>query len=134
MNLAFDALLDDFNTGPAQIKDFADDVAVVIIGAYTPIEQRQEALDFGGKNGLEFGAEKTEAIIFTCQQLKIESLPHLHMGACDLDYSDAVKYLGILLDSKLTFGPHIREKVKKQLGSYINLGPQWGSRAALACF
>ena len=35
------------------------------------------------------------------------------MANKDLIYSDTVKYLDVLLDSKLTFGPHIREKVKK---------------------
>ncbi len=35
------------------------------------------------------------------------------MANRDLIYSDTVKYLGVLLDSKLTFGPHITEKVKK---------------------
>ncbi len=39
-NVAFDKLLDDFNTGPAQIKGFADDAVVVIWGpdVYTLIE------------------------------------------------------------------------------------------------
>ncbi len=117
-NLAFDQLLDDFNTGPAQTKGFVDNVAVVMWGpdVYTLIEQGQEAihkaLDFGGRKGLEFGAERTEAIIFTHKPLKTESLPHLCMGAHDLDYSDTVRCLGISLDSKPTFGPHIREKAK----------------------
>ncbi len=62
-------------------------------------EAIRKALDFGGRNRLEFGAEKTEAIIFTHKQLKVGSLPHLHMGTRDLDYSDMVKYLGILLSS-----------------------------------
>ncbi len=35
------------------------------------------------------------------------------MANRDLSYSDMVKYLGVLLDSKLTFGSHIREEVKK---------------------
>ncbi len=120
-NLAFDELLDDCNTRPTRIKGFADDAAVVIWGpdVYTLIEQGQEAIhkamDFGGRNGLELRAEKTEAIIFTHKQLKIESLLCLHMGACDLDYSDTVRYLGISLDSKLIFGPHFREKAKKAI-------------------
>ncbi len=35
------------------------------------------------------------------------------MANRDLIYSDTVKYLGVLLDSKLTCGPHIREKAKE---------------------
>ncbi len=87
-------------------------------------------MDFGGRNGLELGAEKTKAIIFTHKRLKIESLPHLRMGARDLDYSDMVRYLGISVDSKLTFGPHIREKAKKAIRLLYqfrtSLGQLWG--------
>ncbi len=70
-NLAFDQLLDDFTSDPAQIKDFADDAAILLRGPdiHTLIEQGQEtvnrALLFGTANGLEFGAEKTEAVVFT---------------------------------------------------------------------
>ncbi len=60
-----------------------------------------------------FGADKTEAVVFTRKILNTLGLPRLRMANRDLIYSDTVKYLGILLDSKLTFGPHIREKVKK---------------------
>ncbi len=35
------------------------------------------------------------------------------MANRDLIYSDTVKYLGVLLDSKLTFCSHIRKKQKK---------------------
>ncbi len=35
------------------------------------------------------------------------------MANKDLIYSDTVKYLGVLLDRKLIFGPHIIEKAKK---------------------
>ncbi len=52
------------------------------------------------------------------------------MGTRDLDYSDTVKYPGVLLDNKLTFGPHFREKAKKSISSYINIGPQRGSCGA----
>ena len=118
-NLAFDDLLDRFNSGPAHINGFADDAAIVLRGPdiYTLIEQGQEAiskaLDFGCENGLQFGAVKMEVIVFTCKRLKTSGLPCLCMANRDLIYSDMVKYLGVLFDSKLTFGPHIREKVKK---------------------
>ncbi len=84
---------------------------------YTLIEQGQEAtsraLEFGHENGLKFGADKTEVVVFTCKRLRVLDLPCLHMGSKNLLYSDPAKYLGILLDSKSTFGPRIRDKVKK---------------------
>ncbi len=52
------------------------------------------------------------------------------MGTRDLVYSDTVKYLGILLDSKLTFGPHIRDKTKKAIRLLYrfktSVGQLWG--------
>ncbi len=118
-NLMFDDLLDRFNFGPAHIKGFADDADIVLRGPdiHTLIEQGQEAiskaLDFGHENGLEFGADKIEVVVFTCKRIKTSGLPCLHMANKDLTYSDTVKYLGVLLDNKLIFDPHIREKMKK---------------------
>ncbi len=54
-----------------------------------------------------------EVVVFTHKRLNILGLPCLGMANRDLSYSDTVKYPGVSLDSKLTFGPHIREKVKK---------------------
>ncbi len=82
-------LLDAFNFSPAWIKGFVDNVAVVLHSPdiHTLTEQEQEAihkaLDFGERNSLKFGAEKTEMVVFTCKWLKISSLPHLQMRVPD---------------------------------------------------
>ncbi len=135
-NLAFDELLDDFTSSPAQIKGFADDAAILLRGPdiHTLIEQGQEAVNralmFGTANGLEFGADKTEAVVFTRKRIKTSDLPHLQMGNTVLEYSESVKYLGIILDNKLNFGPHIREKAKKAIRLLhcvrSSVGQLWG--------
>ncbi len=128
-NLAFDGLLNKFDQGPAHVKGFADDAALILKGhdPYTLISQGQEALNkaltFGIKTELEFGASKTEVVFFTRKRLKLEGLPRLSMNNKPLEYSNQVKYLGIILNivdhssdlSKLTFGPHIKEKSKKAI-------------------
>ncbi len=84
-------------SGPAQIKGFADDAAILLQGPdiHTLIEQGQEAMNrallFGNANGFEFGAEKTEAVIFTQKRVKTSDLPHLQMGNSLLEYSESVK-------------------------------------------
>ncbi len=91
-NLAFDDLFDRFNSGPACIKGFADAAAIILRGPdiYTLIELGQEAiskaLDFGCENGLEFGADRTEVVVFTCKRLKTSGLPYLHMANRDVIY------------------------------------------------
>ncbi len=86
---------------------------------YTLSSQGQEALNkaltFGIETELEFGASKTEGVFFTRKCLKLEGLPRLSMNNKPLEYSNQVKYLGIILDSKLTFGPHVKEKSTKAI-------------------
>ncbi len=60
-----------------------------------------------------FGAEKTEVVIFTRKRLRTSSLSCLFIGQRNLVHYDTLKYLGILLDTKLIFSPHIRDKVEK---------------------
>ncbi len=60
----------------------------------------------------------------------VSNLPHLCIGTHDLDYSDTVRYLGILLDGKFTLGPHIREKAKRAIRLLYRfrtlMGQMWG--------
>ncbi len=69
-------------------------------------------------------------VLDAISSLRVDSLPRLRMGTCSLDYSDTVKYLGFLLDSKLTFGPHIKEKTKKAIRLLYkfrtSVGQLWG--------
>ncbi len=66
-NLVFDDLLDRFNSGPAHIKGFADDVAIVLRDPdiHTLIGWGQEAISralvFGTDTGLKYVADKTVA-------------------------------------------------------------------------
>ncbi len=117
-------------------KGFANDAALILKGhnPYTLISHRQEALHkaltFGIETELEFKARKTKVVFFTRKCLKCEDLPRLLMNYKPLEYSKEVKYLGVILDSKLTVGPHIKEKSKKAiklLYSFKNsIGQLWG--------
>ncbi len=48
--------------------------------------------------------------MFTRKKFNPTRAPKLHKGNCSLDFSGEAKYLGVTLDSRLTFGPHIRNK------------------------
>ena len=63
------------------------------------------------KFGLEFCPDKTVVVLFTRKHFKKEDLPVLTMNGRILEVKDEVKYLGITLDKRLTFTPHINNKI-----------------------
>ena len=122
-NVVFDTLLNLFNSGPTKIIGFADDGALLITGQdpTTMTELMQKALDlcqaWGTKHGLSFSPHKTAAIIFTHKY----NIPHnlfkpLYIEGRDIAYTKETKYLGITLDSKLSFNSHVINKVNKGKG------------------
>ncbi len=116
-NITFDELLNSY-WAPIKPKGFTDDAALVVTGP-VPLElvnagQRaiQTALEFGGRNGLEFSAEKTEVVIFTRKRLiNWDKIPRIIMHDKRLEYSKGANYLGVFLDSKLSFSAHIGQKI-----------------------
>ena len=139
-NLAFDELLDLFSTGPVKIIGFADDAALVILGQdlSTMRDLAQiainKAVKWGNKNGLTFGAAKTVAVVFA--STKIPKLPKpLMVDGQEVQYSEEVKYLGVTLDSKLSFQSHISLKIKKAKNLIFNIkkaiGQLWGPSPAM---
>ena len=79
-------------------------------------KQLQKALDkaeeWARSAGLSFCPIKTVAVVFT-RRAKIGTPPLLRLGGRFIEYTATAKYLGILLDSKLTFGAHIKSKLAK---------------------
>ena len=71
-----------------------------------------KALEWGERNGLKFSAAKTQVILFT-RNYKFTLPPKLRMGHIELEYLDQVKYLGLTLDSKLNWKPHVINKIKE---------------------
>src|SRR5205809_7113197 len=65
-------------------------------------------------NGLAINPDKSEAILFgSCQRLRsFPSLSSVDLAGCAVSLSDTVKTLGVTLDSKLTFRPHISNLCK----------------------
>ena len=90
-----------------------------------------EAAKWAKENGLQLSPEKTVAILFNKKRAVVdtESIPLLLEGS-PLQYVDTVKYLGITLDSKLTFKPHIENKIKTAkkylFATRSSIGSTWG--------
>ena len=68
---------------------------------------------WGKKCGLTFNASKTVALLFTkssAVRKKYESKKLIKMDGQQIPFSDSVKYLGVTVDNKLTWKPHLEEK------------------------
>ncbi len=73
---------------------------------------------------------KRQVVVFTHKRQKTSSFPCLCMGNRNLVYFDRMKYLSILLDSKQTFGSHVRARVKKITRLFYQFRPQWDNCGA----
>ena len=117
-NLNFDSLLELFDKGPIKAVGFADDCCLLISDTdpNTCRALMQSAIykvtNWGVKNGLNFNPSKTVAILFTTKR-RVPQIRNLTMNNVDIEYSKYVKYLGITLDSKLSWKKHINNTVNK---------------------
>lgn len=115
--IAFDLAIRIINSRGITGTGYADDCSALIGGTHTDnmIESMQGMLDdlvtWGLSCGLCFNAQKKVAVMFTCA-----TRPFNHLVRMDdnlTPYSDQVIYLGVTLDQKLLWTPHIQSKVKK---------------------
>ncbi|KAL7725518.1 hypothetical protein ACLKA6_010088 [Drosophila palustris] len=115
MNTHFPGCLaadDDSGTSTLTISGepgaYADDLVLLITGKFLPtISELMEnalglTLRWAEKNGLGANPQKTEFVLFT-RKTKIESFRLPTLGGTQLKLSKEAKYLGVILDSKLSW-------------------------------
>ena len=112
-------LLKIFDEMPGvDIECYADDVALVATGDDPEVlrERIQQAIGkaeaWATRNRLNFSTGKSEAVLFT-RKNKYTQPSHLTINGEQIKYSQQFKYLGVWLDTKLTFRYHLGQKVKK---------------------
>ncbi|CAH2217843.1 jg22999, partial [Pararge aegeria aegeria] len=117
-NLVVDDLITKLNTGGFYTIGYADDIVILISGKleYTLCEIMQRALRlierWCKENDLSVNPKKTELVLFTNKRKPdIPKLPTLFNTSLTL--SNEVKYLGVTLDSKLSWKRHIEDKTNK---------------------
>ena len=137
-NDAHDSFLALFDNNPSvHVECFADDCALIITGSDIVKMKNimQRALNkceaWAKSQGLVFAPGKSEAVIFTRKYTKTRLSPRrLKLKGNCIEYVDVVRYLGVWLDSKLSFRPHLSNKVKKceTLLNLLNasMGRFWG--------
>jgi hypothetical protein len=116
-NLVFDNFLKIYDNSVIKSIGFADDGTLLITGIciktiYDIMQKAlQHAENWAAENGLKFCPKKTNAILFTRKHIKIESLPHLRMYGQQVPNVKETKILGVVIDFKLNWTPHITQKI-----------------------
>ena len=113
-NLAIDSIADVLHPS-VSLAIYADDVTIWAQGRHIPplIRKIQRALNaisrWALQHGFSFSAAKSNAILFrrSLKRVDLATLPDLHLGTDVLPWVDQVKYLGVILDSKLNLATHV---------------------------
>ncbi|KAL4082656.1 hypothetical protein QTP88_029717 [Uroleucon formosanum] len=110
-NVAYNSLLKmDVPTG-VHLVGFADDLAVVGVGVTG--ESLEEAVnptlaaidEWMWSRGLELAHQKSEAVILSRRRAFVP--PQLTVGGHPIPLRGSLRYLGVILDKKLTFAAHV---------------------------
>ena len=116
-NVSYDPMLRDINIKTVcKGTGFADDSIVLMKGKFLidVIREVQKALniaiEWGNRNGLQFNASKTEALIFTDKR-KFSTNISLYMDGIPLQFTKEAKYLGVILDERLNWKSHMEQKI-----------------------
>lgn len=111
-----------------EIANFADDTII-----YTSADNANQIIDhlesdyeqiinYFRKWKIQINHSKTNAIFFTRRRLT-ECVPqrNLNLNNINIPWQSTIKYLGITLDKRLTFSPHIDQTIKKTKITVRNL-------------
>jgi ribonuclease HI len=138
--LVADELLRTLDSRGIYCQAYADDGTILVEGSDLQIvcdlvqSGLREVLAWCENNGLSINPSKTELIMFT-RKRKIPKIKAPRLNNVELNFRKKVKYLGVVLDEKLTFKEHLEEKCDKanviiwQCRSAI--GRKWGLRPAI---
>jgi hypothetical protein len=116
---------------------YADDIVIIVQGkfAYTVSELMEDVLNmvvkWAVKEGLNSSPHKTAIVPFTNRK-KIEHLGPLILHGKKLKMLGKVKYLGVILDCKLTWNQHLQKIMREAQTTFAVVrymcGKKWGLR------
>lgn len=118
------------------LATYADDTAILATGAnpnqVTEILQTQvDRIDSWAKQWrIKINTDKSVQVTFTLKRSP-EECPQLIMNNIPIPVRTQIKYLGITLDKKLTWGPHLKEKRKSVNNRLHLLRPLLNSKISL---
>ena len=135
----FSALLDDLLTLEELLPFFkaayADDLGLIFEEHQFPlIDSALQAInDWGSSCGLQFNSAKTKAMMVTRRRKRVNR-PLIMMNGEPVEYVDNMRYLGVVLDSKLLFTAHLQHAARKARIAFQRIkrviGKHWGLSSA----
>lgn len=134
-NLVADTLLRELNNKGFPTYGFADDYLILIVGLCisTLFDLMQNALSVVERwchhVGLSVNPNKTSIVLFS-EKRNLSGIRPLRLFGSEINVSSQVKYLGVILDSKLSWTAHIEFRVKKACMAFgqcrRTIGKTWG--------
>jgi len=123
-------LLVRLNEGSVYAQGDADDICLLVVGKFPNmvsgfIQWALQTFEFWcGGLGLSVNPDKTGPVAFT-RKRKLTGFFEPRLFGKTLQRSMSVKYLGVILDSCLTWKEHMDVKVKKAQNSMWACGVMW---------
>ena len=137
--IAFDYAIQIINRYNIEGNGYADDCSALCGGrrldhALKRLQKMLNELTEWGKScGLRFNPEKSVAVVFSRRRKQPPF--KLKIDGNEIEYKKEVKYLGVTLDSKLHWTPHIGERIskaKRYLGKITTMTRNnWGPKPKL---
>jgi hypothetical protein len=134
-NLALNTFLGNLRIHSSFIQAFADDLVLLIRGVCKSTVQNiaqqrlQNINNWCQSKGLKLSGVKSTAILFTSKRDNTLDSPLTVSGTTVPTVNSAV-YLGVTIDRKLNWGPHILKKCDKAIGHLHAckqaIGKTWG--------
>ncbi|XP_070854646.1 uncharacterized protein [Drosophila suzukii] len=134
-NIAVNKLLCYMEGGGCKVVAYADDVAIIFSGKFPQtlcdlMTAKLEILsDWTTARGLGVNPSKTELVLFT-NRYKIPQLNPPILNNCSLSFSDNARYLGLVLDKRLTWRLNSQERTRKATIALYSckkaIGTKWG--------
>lgn len=109
------------------MKRFADDVHLIAYGSstesnYHTLERAHTlCLKWAQKHGASFTLKKYELLHLTCSPKKFNMITTIDLGKHQIASKVQLKVLGLWIDSKLQWGPHIKETHAKMVFQLLAL-------------
>ena len=138
-NCVLNNLLLELRSRGFYVQAYADDLAVLVTGAdmLWIRGMAQKAINIGTNwaldQELQFSSKKTEIILFIHK--RNPDLGFLSMNGTKLELSKEARLLGVTLDSKLTYKPHITHITRKATTALMQCrqiaGKTWGIKPSM---